>query len=280
MKAILFDIDGTLVKAGGSGCLALNKALEKLYGKKNICDGEFLAGSTDKDNFSRAYTVATGKKASAKAIALIQKTYLEILPGEVALAVKNKRYELINGISRLLATLSGRKDVMVGLGTGNVKEGALVKLAPSGLSEHFTFGGFGCDAFTRTEMLLTAVERASAMAGEKIPATRVFVIGDTQKDVSSAKEAGFHSAAITGGFGSEREIYSSCPELIQKDFSDIDIWHLWFGLTADPRGIERGCYICPDSPIEHVHFSRTGMDETQMRLLKQAKEKARKRNVR
>ena len=37
VKVLLFDIDGTLIRAGGSGRKALNRAGEMLYGVKNSC---------------------------------------------------------------------------------------------------------------------------------------------------------------------------------------------------------------------------------------------------
>ena len=49
-KIILFDIDGTLIRAGGAGTKALNKAIENLFGVKNVCDTFSLQGCTDKTN--------------------------------------------------------------------------------------------------------------------------------------------------------------------------------------------------------------------------------------
>ncbi|HOX23032.1 MAG TPA: hypothetical protein PLL10_06165, partial [Elusimicrobiales bacterium] len=50
------------------------------------------------------------------------------------------------------------------------------------------------------------------------------------------------------------------PELLEPDYTDLYPWLLWLGLKTDPKGVQRGSYICPDSPIDHVFYSRTGLD--------------------
>ena len=52
----------------------------------------------------------------------------------------------------------------------------------------------------------------------------------------------------------------NAPELMADDFSDLTPWLIWLGLKKDPKGVRRGTYVCPDTPIEHAHFGMTGMD--------------------
>ena len=261
MKIILFDIDGTLVKAGGAGKLALNEAVRLLHGAKDVCSKFYLAGGTDKTNFVEAFMAAKGRKPTKKEAQIIEEKYLKLLPGEVKKAVKEKRYREIPGISGFLRSLCARKDVAVGLGTGNLKEGAVIKLRPSGLEKNFTFGGYGCDSYSRTRVLQKAVARAEKLLRIKVRGSDVYVIGDTHKDVIAAKEAGYHSGAVTAGFGELREIERAAPELIVKDFKDLKSWFIWLGIKKDPKGVRRGCYICPDTPIEHAHYGMTGLDQ-------------------
>ncbi len=259
-KIILFDIDGTLINAGSAGTRALNKVVENLFGAKNICDNFCLQGSTDKTNFADAFYHATGKKPLLKDIKTMIKMYLEYLPVEIAKSVKTKKYGKIKGVEKFLKLLSKDKNIFLGLGTGNIEEGGMLKLKPSGLLKYFSFGGFGGDSAVRSELLQKAVQRAEKMFKMKISPADVYIIGDTHKDVLAAKKAGYHSGAVLGGFGDEKKIFKSGPEILSKDFSDLTSWLIWLGLKKDPKGVRRGTYVCPDTPIEHAHFGMTGMD--------------------
>ena len=278
MKIILFDIDGTLVKAGVAGRRALDYAVERMTGHKNACAEVQLQGATDKNNFENAFRAGAGRKPNARELAELTRRYVARLPAEVKASVKAKTYFKVKGVGKLLTRLSARKDVFIGLGTGNLKEGAFIKLEPSGLMKHFAFGGYGCDSHHRSEVLKKAVRRASRLLRKPVLEGQVYVIGDTHRDVEAAKEAGYHSAVVLDGFGDSALIMRSGPELLEKDFADIKPWLLWLGLEKDPRGVRRGTYICPDSPIEHAHFGRTGMDmrdiEQGIKELREAKRRS------
>jgi phosphoglycolate phosphatase-like HAD superfamily hydrolase len=260
MKIILFDIDGTLIKAGGAGARALNHAVQAMTGHAEACKSVQLQGATDKSNFENAFKAGAGRKPNKKELSALTQKYVDRLPAEVLASVKAKKYFKVKGVEKFLAKLAGRKDVLVGLGTGNLKEGAFIKLEPSGLMKYFAFGGFGCDSHHRSVVLQKAVERAAKLALTAIKPRDVFVIGDTHRDVEAAKEAGYHSGVVLDGFGDEQLLMRSNPELMSRDFSDLKPWLIWLGLEKDPKGVKRGTYICPDSPIEHAHYGRTGLD--------------------
>ncbi|OIO00443.1 MAG: hypothetical protein COX65_08960 [Elusimicrobia bacterium CG_4_10_14_0_2_um_filter_56_8] len=277
MKIILFDIDGTLIKAGGAGTRALNSAVKAMTGHPEACRSFQLQGATDKSNFENAFKAGAGRKPTKKQLDVLIGKYVDCLPAEVLRSVKAKKYLKVKGVEKFLAGLSGRKDVLVGLGTGNLKEGAFIKLEPSGLIKHFAFGGYGCDSHHRSEVLKKAVERAAKIARVEIKEREVFVIGDTHRDVEAAKEAGYHSAVVLDGFGDPNLVMRSNPEMMEKDFSDQKPWLIWLGLEKDPKGISRATYICPDTPIEHAQYGRTGTDirdiEVSMKRLRKIKNK-------
>lgn len=260
MKIVLFDIDGTLIKAGGAGLRGLNRAVKELCSVDNICSRFPLQGATDKENFRTAYLHASGRKPTARRIRELELKYVKYLPEEVERSVKSKNYFKMKGVEKLLNALSKRKDVMTGLGTGNLKEGAFIKLRPSGFMKYFAFGGYGCDSRIRSRVLIKAVERAQKLLKTAISPRDVYVIGDTHKDIEAAKDAGYHSAAVTGGFGDAGSLQQSGPELMAKDFSDLAPWFIWLGLIKDPRGTARGAYVRPDSPLEPAHYGRMGVD--------------------
>ena len=57
-------------------------------------------------------------------------------------------------------------------------------------------------------------------------------------------------------------------ELEAKNFNDITTFCVWLGIKTDPKGVKRGSYIMPASAIEHVFFSRTGIDEDRLKMLR------------
>ena len=208
-----------------------------------------------------------GKKPTKTELKKIEKAYVDQLPSEVHALVRTKKYNLIPGVDKFLKGLSKEKDIVLALGTGNVEKGAYIKLEPSGLGKYFTFGGWGTDGHTREDMLKAAVKRAEKKYKTKITPDQVYVIGDTHRDICAAKNCGFHNAVITTGLGDPKKIQRAAAELEVKDFKDAML-PVWLGLKADPKGVKRGRYIMPATAIEHVFFSRTGIDEDRLKMLR------------
>ena len=179
MKVLLFDIDGTLIRAGGAGRKALNRAAYELYGKREACSELTLAGRTDLYNFGAAFRRATGRPPTRKAVDRLHKEYLRFLPYYVRSSLKRRTYHVPPGLRRLLKHLSRDRRVLLGLGTGNMEKGARIKLEPSGFNSYFLFGGYGSDGFHRHTLLRKAVSRAKKLAHEPFIHGDVFVIGDT-----------------------------------------------------------------------------------------------------
>ena len=195
---LLFDIDGTLVTTGGVGRRALERAFEQRYGRRDACQFRF-DGMTDRAIF-RGGLDAIGEKADAATIDALIDLYLSLLVDEVERAPA-ERYRLHPGMHRAVELASARAECAVGLGTGNVKPGAKIKLDRVGIYERFRFGGFGCDHEDRVELIRTGAQRGAAQLGVPLPECRVVVIGDTPKDVAAAKGIGAECVGVgTGSF--------------------------------------------------------------------------------
>lgn len=231
MKVLLFDIDGTLIRGGGCGRKALNRAAEVLYGKKNACSELSLAGRTDLYNFGAAYRFATGKRPTRAAVERLHQAYLEHLPYYVKSALRRKTYHIPAGLKALLKRLSQDDRVLLGLGTGNMERGARIKLEPSGFNSYFLFGGYGSDAFHRHTLLKKAVSRAKKLAKRPFTHDDVYVIGDTPFDVAAGKKAGYKTIAVGTGYADWKELVAAKPDHLAKDFTDIKKWLNWFELN-------------------------------------------------
>ena len=266
MKLVLFDIDGTILNTGASGVKTLDKVIYEKYGKKAKYDIQNIVGMPDKHNFAYMYQNTFNKKPTAKIMQDLLNAYIAALPGEIKEQIKNKKYRLITGIENFLKELSKHKDIVLGLATGNSEEAARIKLEPAKLNKYFTTGAFGWCASNRAEMLAKGVKNASKKYKYNFKPEEVYIIGDTQHDVMAAKANGYHSAVVLeSSLAPKDKILRAAAELEAKDFTDIKLWYMWLGLTADPKGIKKGSYIMPASAIEHVFFSRTGIDEESLK---------------
>jgi len=230
VKVLLFDIDGTLVRAGGAGRKALDRAVFVLHGKKNVAAGLSIAGRTDLHIFTQALRAATGKRPPRAAVESLHREYLALLPRYVKAALRDGTYHIPPGLKPLLRRLSRDKRVLLGLGTGNMEKGARIKLEPSGFNAYFLFGGYGSDSFHRPVLLKKAVRRAERLAGRGFRPDDVFVIGDTPLDVAAGRKAGYKTVAVGTGFAAWEDLVASKPDRLARDFKDLRKWLSWFGL--------------------------------------------------
>ena len=120
---ILFDIDGTLLSTGGAGQRAMERALHSAFG---LADREYevlAAGRTDRAitaDLFRFHGIADEPENRAA----FWREYLHQLPG--TLAELNGR--VLPGIVEVLDRLAERTDTALGLLTGNLRDGAALKL--------------------------------------------------------------------------------------------------------------------------------------------------------
>ncbi|MDX2012973.1 MAG: haloacid dehalogenase-like hydrolase [Myxococcaceae bacterium] len=198
---LLFDIDGTLITTGGAGRRAIRAAFAQRYGRADACDHFSFGGMTDQA-IARQGLAAIGVEGTAAAIHELLSAYVLHLEDEVR-RVPEADYRVHAGMHAAIDAGHGR-GFAVGLGTGNVRAGATVKLRRVGLHERFDFGGFGDDDELRPNLIRRGAERGAARLGVALEAARVVVIGDTPKDVDAAKAIGADSVAVaTGGFSAD-----------------------------------------------------------------------------
>ncbi len=210
----LFDIDGTLLRAGGAGRRAVERALDDLLGKAHgtvSLESVEFAGRTDPWIVREALT-HYGMAADEGLIAEVLRLYVDYLPSELERA---EAFEVLPGVRALLETLTTRDGIYLGLGTGNTEGAAYAKLRRGELDSFFEFGGFGSDHLERAELLRMGSERARA----RIPATehRVVVIGDTPYDVCAARAIGAECIAVSTGWYDGAALEAAGANLVVAD---------------------------------------------------------------
>lgn len=195
IRAVLFDIDGTLLVTGGAGGVAWQRAFEELYGVEANIAEHTDAGMTDPEIVKIVFREVLGREGSAEERARAVGCYLKQLPDTVA---ESDGYRVMPGIEALLPELI-EKGVLLGLVTGNVEAAAHIKLSRGDLNRFFSFGGYGSDSPDRTELTKAALRRAGMVSGGALADDACISIGDTPRDVAAGHGAGIRVIGVATG---------------------------------------------------------------------------------
>jgi phosphoglycolate phosphatase-like HAD superfamily hydrolase len=214
MHVFLFDIDGTLLISGGAGKAAIEEALADEFGV--AVRGEVpYSGRTDRA-IARDLLHLHGLEDSSENRRRLVAGYLQRLPSSLS----RHSGRVLPGIAALLEQLRERAGTAVGLLTGNLREGARLKLGHFGLHHHFAFGGYGDDHLDRDEVAREALAATRAHLNGQVCLERTWVIGDTPLDVRCARAIGVRVAAVATGWHALAELEAAKPDLLLADLSD------------------------------------------------------------
>jgi len=217
VKLLLFDIDGTLILTGGAGARALNRAFHQVVGIENAMEAIRPHGKTDPAIVREIFSARGQDDVDLAVVSRILDAYVGFLASEVR--TSSGKYRVLPGILSFLEEFSGRDSVAFGLATGNVEDGARIKLEPGNLNPYFSFGGYGSDAENRTHLVQKAAERASHKYGRGFDPGSTFVIGDTPFDIRAGREAGFQTVGVATGDHSMEDLEASGAGLAIPDLA-------------------------------------------------------------
>ena len=195
IKAVLFDIDGTLLVTGGAGAVAWQRAFLELHGVEANIEEHTHAGMTDPEIAEIVFREVIGRDGSEAERAEAIAAYL----GHLADAVNESTgYRVMPGIEELLPRLA-HKGVLLGLVTGNIEAAAHIKLARGDLNRFFAFGGYGSDSRDRTELTGKGLERGAVVSGSPLDPAATIAVGDTPRDVKAGHGAGIRVVGVATG---------------------------------------------------------------------------------
>jgi len=198
IRAVLFDIDGTILVTGGAGGAAWQRAFEELHGVEADVADHTDAGMTDPEIAAIVFREVIGREGSPEERARAIGSYLKHLSDTVA---ESDGYRVMPGIEQLLDRLIDT-GLLLGLVTGNIEAAAHIKLARANLNRFFSFGGYGSDSADRTELTKAALRRGELVSGGALRDGAGIAVGDTPRDVKAGHGAGIRVVGVaTGSYG-------------------------------------------------------------------------------
>jgi phosphoglycolate phosphatase-like HAD superfamily hydrolase len=205
-RLVLFDIDGTLLWTDGAGRAAIRAALVAEMGTAGPIDTYEFDGKTDPQIVRDLLLAASHPLAESRShIAAVCERYVALLSEE--LERRKGAIRLLPGVARLLGEVEARPGTVLGLLTGNVERGAVLKLRAAGLdTRRFRVGAYGSDAAERAALPAIAVQRAAALMTPPPRAQEIVIIGDTPADVTCGNVVAARAIAVATGRYSEQAL--------------------------------------------------------------------------
>ncbi|HEY0255816.1 MAG TPA: HAD hydrolase-like protein, partial [Candidatus Methylacidiphilales bacterium] len=204
---LLWDIDGTLVCTDRAGERALLQAIRELYQldwkDKLPID---LRGRTDRYILGQLLN-HVGREIGPGEENRLKTAYLSILPRTLPAG----KARLQPGIQKALDAVQAHPEIHQGLLTGNLEEGARLKLTHLRIWHYFEFGAYADDSANRNELGPFALARAREKLGIDFAPGNVYIIGDTPHDIACGKAIGAKTIAVATGTFSVAELEAEKP---------------------------------------------------------------------
>ena len=219
-RILLFDIDGTLLDPQGEGHIFMRRALEEVYGTAGPIDDYDMSGKTDWQIVTELMTLAG--LAPDQISAQLEKAFAAYAY-QISRAAPTLTLRLLPGALALLDWLSQEKGFLVGLLTGNVREAVPYKLRAAGMDPGlFQFGAYGSERLERNLLSALALERASQVLGDALQPYHALVIGDTPRDIASARHAGMKVLCAATGSYNRAALAAHEPDYLLDNLGDLE----------------------------------------------------------
>ena len=219
MRIVLFDIDGTLLRSGGIGRLAMERALKGVFGSPGSSEYRY-DGKTDRQ-IVRDLMRLEGFSDDEIDVQMDELLAAYVSALEQELASGQRSVLLLDGVAELLDELDKEERVVLGLLTGNIHQGARAKLTAAGIDPaRFRVAAFGSDHEFRPELPAVAQRRASELLGADIQGNRVIIIGDTPADIQCGEAIGARAIGVATGRFTVEQLSAYNPYAVFESLAD------------------------------------------------------------
>jgi phosphoglycolate phosphatase-like HAD superfamily hydrolase len=226
VRLVLWDVDGTLVRAGGLGSesfqLAITDALQRDLGA-GFHQRVRMSGKTDPQIARELLAIAElgDEEVEVALPEVLRRLEHHLAEGEHRMREQGRA---LPGAAEVLGKLSAADGVVQSVLTGNLAANAVVKLRAFGLDPwiDFDIGAYGSDHHDREELVPIALAKASARYGDGVSAADTWVVGDTPRDLACAQAGGARCALVATGRYRRDELEGIGADVVLDDLSDVD----------------------------------------------------------
>ena len=214
-KLLLFDIDGTMLRAYGAGVRSMLRAAEQVIGER-CRDAEINFGGAMDPWVFRLLLEHGRYEYSEDTHRTFRSVYGDLLRAE--LEGPANPCKALPGVHDLLAEVRRHPDLRLGLLTGNYPETGLLKLRAAGIQpDWFEVAVWGDMADSRPGLIPLALAR---LPEPRVTAHDVVVIGDTLRDIHCAHENGALCLAVATGGNTKEELIAGGADAVVDDLTD------------------------------------------------------------
>ena len=219
---VLFDIDGTLLRTSGEGRRAIVAAIAEELGDPRPLRRIRFDGKTDPQIIAELLETAGHRdRLTGERLHAIYRRYVQRLATELQQPIA--KTTVMPGVHRLLGRLEQERGVMLGLLTGNIAEGAALKLRSAGIDpQRFRVGAYGSDAAHRPDLPPIAADRAARYFGRVPSGPDVVIIGDTPADIACGECINARAIAVATGGYTQADLLACRPYAVFQDLSDTE----------------------------------------------------------
>lgn len=205
---IFWDIDGTLLNTNGAAAIPFARAVSKFAQQEVNIDRKKLSGFTDYE-IAKHLLNSLGKRASLEQITNILNNYSNELPDYL----QAKKAVVVKGALESLIAFKKFANVELAIGTGNFFAGAKAKLEYANLFDFFDIKNIFCatEIYWNRDLIISNAKRS--LKRDQIG----IVIGDSIRDVLSAKRSDMNIIAVATGAHSSSELLNQNPDYVLEN---------------------------------------------------------------